>query len=81
MVHFTNILNVSTNILAKNKNFQKLRHDFVDERAIIATTISSCHWKTLEPFCLQKKRTENTNSELLQNRTEKLIMTFKSIVN
>ena len=46
---------------------------------------SSCHWKTLVPFCLQKKKLEksifNTNSELSQNRTEKQIMPFKTIVN
>ena len=33
---------------------------FVDERALITTTlISSCHWKTLAQFCLRKKRPEN----------------------
>ena len=40
-------MNVSSNILAKT----------VDERATITTTLtSSCHWKTLVPFCLRKKR-------------------------
>ena len=43
-------MNVSPNILAKN--FKKLRHDFVDERAMIATT------KDL-------KRAFNINSELI----------------
>ena len=41
------------------------------------TLMSSCHWKTLEPFCLSKKRPENTFltlSVLLQNHTEKQIM-------
>ena len=53
-------MNVSPNILAKNYIFKELRHGFVDERALITTTlISSCHWKTLVPFCLQKKRPEN----------------------
>ena len=47
-VDFRDIMNVSPNILAKNWNFKKLRHDFVDERALITTTlISSCHWKNL----------------------------------
>ena len=47
-------------ILAKNQNFKKLRYSFVDERALITTAIiSSCHWKTLTLFCLQKKRPEN----------------------
>ena len=27
---------------------------------IKTTLMSSCHWKTLVPFCLQKKRSENT---------------------
>ena len=45
----------------KIKISTNLRHDFEDERAMIATTlISSCHWKTLVPSCLQKKRPENT---------------------
>ena len=53
-------MNVSPNILAKSKNFKKLRHCFVDERALITTTlIFSCLWKTLVPFCLRKKRPEN----------------------
>ena len=55
-VDFTDIMNVSPNILAKNQNFKKLRHGFLDERALITTTlISPCHWKTLVPFCLRKK--------------------------
>ena len=71
-------MNVFPNILAKNQNFKKLRHWFLDERALITTTlISSCHWKTLVPFCLVKK----TNSELSQNRIEKQIMPFKTTVN
>ena len=49
------------------------------------TLISSCHWRTLVPFCLQKKRPEkcifNISSELLQNRTEKQIMPFKATLN
>ena len=54
------IMNVSPNILAKNENFKKLRHGSVDKRTIITTALtSSCHWKTLLPFCLRKKITEN----------------------
>ena len=53
-------MNVFPEILGKNKNFKKLKNDFVDERGLIAMTlISSCHWKTLVPFCLRKKRPEN----------------------
>ena len=51
-VDFRDIINVSLNISAKTQNFKKLRHGFVDERAMIKTTLmSSCHWKTLAPFC------------------------------
>ena len=51
-VDFRDIINVSLNISAKTQNFKKLRHAFVDGRAMIKTTLmSSCHWKTLAPFC------------------------------
>ena len=43
-VDFRDVINVSPNILAKIK----------------ISLISSCHWKTLVPFCLQKKRPEST---------------------
>ena len=67
-VDFTDMMNVSPNILAKNQNFKKLRQGFVDERAMITITlISSCHWKTLVPFYLQKKRPENVFSTLTVN--------------
>ena len=37
-----------------------MTHGFVDERAMITTTlISACHWKTLVPFWLRKKRPES----------------------
>ena len=53
-------MNVSPNILAKNQNFKKMRHGFVDERPLITTAlITICHWKNLVPFCLRKKRPEN----------------------
>ena len=39
--------------------FQKNWETFVDERALIATTLMfSCHWKTLVTFCLREKRPE-----------------------
>ena len=53
-------MNVLLNILAKSSNFKKLRHAFVAERALIATTlISSCDWKILVPFGTQKERPVN----------------------
>ena len=60
MVDLRDIMLVSPNTLSKNQNFQKLRYDFVDKRTLTITTISSCHWKTLLSFCLQKERPENT---------------------
>ena len=58
----------------------------MDEKALITTTlISSCHWETLVPFCLQKKKPEksifNTYSELSQNRAEKQIKSPKTTIN
>ena len=50
---FTDKMNVSPNVLAKIKIKKKLRHGFVDERALTTTIlIPSCHWKTLITFCL-----------------------------
>ena len=47
---------------------EKLRHCFVDERALITTTLlSSCHWKTFAPFCLRKKRPEKAFLTLTVN--------------
>ena len=83
-VDFRDIMNHFPNILAKNQYFKKLRQGFVDERALITTTlISSCHWKILVPFAKEKtcKRIFNTNSELSQNRKEKQIMSSKTTVN
>ena len=61
-------MNISPNILAKNWDFKKLRHGFVDERAMITTTlIYSCHWKTFVPFCLRKKRHESAFLTLTVN--------------
>ena len=57
---FRDIMNVSPNILTKYWNFRKLRQGFVDKRVMITTVLtSSCHRKTLVPFCLRKKRPEN----------------------
>ena len=59
-VDFRDKMNVSPNILAENENFKKLKQGFVDERALITTTlISSCHWKNLVPFCLRRERLQN----------------------
>ena len=65
---FTDIMNVCPNTLTKNKNFKKLRQDFVDERAMITTTLwSSCHWQTLVPFYLRKKKPEKALLTLTVN--------------
>ena len=61
-----------------------MRHVFVDERALITTTlISSFHWKTLVPICLRKKRPENAFLTLMVNYRKialkkKKIMSFKT---
>ena len=67
-IDFRDVMNVSPNILAKNSNFKTLRHGFVDESALTTTTyISSCHWKSLVPFWLWKKRPENVFLTLIVN--------------
>ena len=67
-VDFTDIMNVFPNISAKNWNFKKLRHCFVDERATIITTLwSSCHWKIVILFCLRKKIPEKAILTLTVN--------------
>ena len=61
-VDFMDIMNVFPNIYLKLKikNFENLKHGFVDERAMITMTlISSCHWKTFVPFWLGNKIPEN----------------------
>ena len=84
-VDFTDIMNVSPNILAKNWNFRKLRRRFVDERAMIATTLtSSCHCKTLLPFCLRNKRPEKEFLTLTVSYckiVQKNKLSFKTAVN
>ena len=78
-VDFRDMMNVSLNISAKNWNFKKLRHYFVNERAMIKTKLMSC------TFLLAKektwKRTFNINDKLSQKCTEKEIMPFKTTVN
>ena len=77
-VDFRDIMNISPNNLAKNQNFKKLRERFVDERALITTTlIYSCHCKTLVPFCLRKQRPENKLLTLIVNY-HKIIQKNKS---
>ena len=67
-VDFTDIMNVSPNIMTKNSNFKKLRHGFVDKRAMITTALASpCHRKTLVTFCLRKKIPENAFLKLTVN--------------
>ena len=67
-VDFMDIMNVFPNNLAKNQNFKKLSNGFVDERAQITTTLTSfCHWKTLVPFCLRKKKPEKAFLILILN--------------
>ena len=78
-VDFRDIMDASLNISAKNWNFKKLRHYFVNERAMIKTKLMSC------TFLLAKektwKRTFNINDKLSQKCTEKEIMPFKTTVN
>ena len=67
-VDFRDSMNFSPNTLAKNENFKKMRHGFINERVLITTTlISSCHWKTLVTFCLRKKIPENVLLTLIVN--------------
>ena len=84
-VDFRDIMNVSTNILAKNQNFKKLRQGFTDGRALITMAlISSCHLKTLVPFCFLKKRFVNAFLTLIMNNhkiVQKKQMLFKTTVN
>ena len=54
------MMKVSQKILAQNQNSKKLRHGFVDGKAMNTTTINPpIIWKTLLPFFLQKKTPEN----------------------
>ena len=73
-------MNVAPNISAKNQNFKKLRHCFVDERALITRTlISSCHGKDFVPFCLRTKIPEKTFLNALSSENA-LIVNYRKIV-
>ena len=86
-VDFRYIINVSQISWRKtSKNFKKLRHGFVDERAPITTTlIPFCHWKTFVSFYLRKKRHENAFLRIIlkyrKNRTEKQFIPSKTTIN
>ena len=55
-IDFRDIMNVFPNILTKHQNYKKLRHGFVDERALTTKTlIFSYHWKTLYLFVCERK--------------------------
>ena len=63
-----------------------MRHGFVDERVLMTTTLkSSCHWKTLVPFCLRKKKPGNVFLTLIVNYRKIVqknkIIPFKTTVN
>ena len=58
----------------------------MDEKALITTTlISSYHWKTLIPFCLRKKKLENSFLTLILNHRKivqkKIFMPSKTTIN
>ena len=78
-------MNVSPNILAKNWNFKKPRHCFVDESTDNSDINNFLSLENPFTFLLAKekasKRIFNNNSKLSQNRTEKQIMPFKTTVN
>ena len=81
-VGFRDIMNVSLNTLTKNQNVKKLKHCFVEERAMIKTTLMpSCHWKTLVSFCLRKKRPENALLILTVNYRKLYRKTNYAILN
>ena len=77
---------VSPDILAKNQNFKKLIHTFVNEIVLkTKTLISSCHWKTLVLFSLRKKRPENAFLTLIVNYRKIVqknqMMSLKTTIN
>ena len=66
-VDFRDIMNVSLRSKLNNK-ILKNWDSFIDERALMTTAmISSCHWKTLVPYCLRKTRPENAFLTLAVN--------------
>ena len=54
-IDFRDIMNIFPNILAKNYNFEKLRHGFVDERAMIRAALSTVTVKPLHLFACERK--------------------------
>ena len=54
-IDFRDIMNIFLNILAKNYNFEKLRHGFVDERAMIRAALSTVTVKPLHLFACERK--------------------------
>ena len=59
-------MNVSPSILVKNQNLKKTIHGFVDEEALVTTTLTfSGYWKTLVRFCWRKKIPENAYLTLI----------------
>ena len=70
-VDFTNIMDVSPNILAKNKKFKKLRHGFVDDNNIniFLSRENPC------TFLLAKEKTKRPENAFLS-----LTMNYRKIV-
>ena len=61
-VHATSLLLLPTNISLINLIYHthvQLRLMLKSLFLFMTTIISSCHWKSLAPFCLPKKRPEN----------------------
>ena len=77
-VDFTNIMNISSNILAKNLNFQKLRQDFVVERAMIPTTLKETH-NSNKNWSLNLWWISNKN--IMEHGNVRKATTFKSFLN
>ena len=67
-VDFTHVMNVSQISWLKIKISKNWDMYFVDERAMVTTTLTSyCHWKTLVPFCFRKKKPEKAFVTLTVN--------------
>ena len=77
-VDFTNIMNISSNTLAKNLNFQKLRQDFVVERAMIPTTLKETH-NSNKNWSLNLWWISNKN--IMEHGNVRKATTFKSFLN
>ena len=77
-VDLTNIMNISSNILAKNLNFKKLRQEFVDERAMIPITSKETH-NLYKNWSLNLWSTSNKN--IMEHGNVRKATTFKSFLN